>query len=265
MSDFLGDDSSFFELREFNEKNNGNASVIYGRTNSSGKVIGQSGFKSFRLSNPSDKTDITWQSVFKETGVTNISIANLTLYEPSGKATGVFVFNGRDRVPGTNFPYYTMKSEKTNSTFENYATIAIGKDGSVKLYETDDVESAEKKVLKDLYKIKYAFSGPRWLIKNGGELNTNIGILQDDKNRAKTSVGFTKTHILVAVTRYSTSEDAFPAGRKQTWTIWANTLRPIEPTATWVSMDGGGSPGIVINGSLKKGTSRKIPTVIYWT
>ena len=37
MSDFLGDDSSFFELREFNEKKNGNASVIYG--NADGSVV----------------------------------------------------------------------------------------------------------------------------------------------------------------------------------------------------------------------------------
>lgn len=301
MENIFKDDTDLNKFRDFNESKNINAETIYAipdgtyltyspkinvvnpsdyvyakipikniklgivpkfKRNARGEVIGQTGFEDYSISE--------WLSILQKSGVKNISLANLTLYEPSGKATGVFVSDGRIRVPGTNYQYYTMSSEtRLNSRFDNYVTVAIGKNGSfVKLYETDKDSTAEEKILKDLYKIQYAFSGTRWLIKDGGELNNNIGILEKDKNRAKTSIGFTATHMLVVVTRYSgnlpTSKDNFPQGHEQTWSLWANTLRQIEPTATWVSMDGGGSPGIVINGVLKKGTSREIPNIIYW-
>ena len=189
------------------------------------------------------------------------SFANLTLYEPSGKATGVFVKNGKVVNPETGYPYYTMVSEKTGRNFNKYVTLAIMKNNTVRLYETNDEQTAENQVLMDLQKIKYAFSGTDVLIRNGGKTEPNaIKKLKDDEERPKTSIGFYNNNLIVAVTA---------AESKQDWEIWGNTLRKISPGATWISMDGGGSSTIVIKGIPKQvaensPNGRKVATIIGW-
>lgn len=197
------------------------------------------------------------------------SFANLTLYEPSGKATGVFVKDGKVANPQTGYPYYTMISEKTGNGFDRYVIMAIMKNGSIRLYETELNDkkaiikelTAEKKVLNDLQQIKYAFSGTDVLIRNGGETEPNaIRKLDDDKNRPKTSIGFYGNNLIVAVTESQTT---------QNWEIWGNTLRMINPNATWISMDGGGSSTMVIKGIPRqvaedKPNGRAVATIIGW-
>lgn len=189
------------------------------------------------------------------------SFANLTLYEPSGKATGVFVKNGKIANPETGYPYYTMISETTGRNFNKYVTIAIMKDNTVRLYETDSTTTAEQKILRDLKNIKYAFSGTDVLIRNGGETEERaISKLEDDKDRPKTSVGFYNNNLMVAVTTAKTS---------QNWEKWGNTLRKINSNATWISMDGGGSSTIVIKGTPRQvaenvPNGRKVATIIGW-
>ena len=194
------------------------------------------------------------------------SFANLTLYEPSGKATGVFVKQGRITNPITEYPYYTMKSETTGGSFFRYVTIAILKNNTIKMYETDYdvrrniIQSAEDKVLRELKFIKFAFSGTDLLIRDGGPIEERaVRILDDDKSRPKTSVGFHGNKLYVAVTTAKTS---------QNWIKWGNTLREINENATWISMDGGGSSTMVIKGIKKQVAEgvdgRKISTIIGW-
>lgn len=197
------------------------------------------------------------------------SLANLTLYEPSGTASGPFVRKGSVKTPATYVPYYTMESEKFAGRFFNdYITVAVMKDNTVKLYETDSKLSSERKIIRDLPFIQYAFSGTDILIRNGGETNKNaIGKLNKNKARAKTSIGISgKDTLIVAVTVPNSGDDT------QNWEMWGNTLRSIDSTATWISMDGGGSPGIIINGVIKQvaekrqnqPNGRRIATIIAW-
>lgn len=190
------------------------------------------------------------------------SFANLTLYEPSGKATGVFVKNGKIANPETGYPYYTMLSETTGGSFTRYVTLAIMKNNTIRLYETTNELTAEKQIIRDLENIKYAFSGTDVLIRNGGEIEKNtIRKLKPDENRPKTSIGFDNTNnLMVAVTTAKTSQD---------WEKWGNTLRKINPNATWVSMDGGGSSTLVVKGIPKQvaeniPNGRKVATIIGW-
>lgn len=295
MADFIGDDLDLFELEKFNEKKNSNALVIYANADgstftngSTGNVLPQSNYIFAKFPVQNTKIEIGdpktnqqgFQKGFKSYTLNQWhsripvqkerwSVANLTLFEPSGKATGVFVQDGRVSQPGSNFPYYTMKTELAgkNTTFNDYSVVAIMKDNTVELFESDGTSTAEQKVLRRLSNIKYAFSGVRWLIKNGGPLNSNIGILLKDEARAKTSVGFSGKNMMVAVTR---ANDSDQNNVPQDWDKWANTLRKLDSTATWVSMDGGGSPAININGTLKlrsykeKPEGRPVSTVILW-
>jgi exopolysaccharide biosynthesis protein len=154
-----------------------------------------------------------------------------------------------------------MISETTGRNFNKYVTIAIMKDNTVRLYETDSTTTAEQKILRDLKNIKYAFSGTDVLIRNGGETEERaISKLEDDKDRPKTSVGFYNNNLMVAVTTAKTS---------QNWEKWGNTLRKINSNATWISMDGGGSSTIVIKGTPRQvaenvPNGRKVATIIGW-
>jgi len=187
------------------------------------------------------------------------SFANLTLYESSGKATGVFVINGRITNPDTGYPYYTMISEKTGNNFNSYVVMAIMKNNTIRIYETNKESTAEQQVLKDLGNIKYAFSGTDVLIRNGGKTEPlAIRKLKKDENRPKTSIGFDdKNNLLVAVTTSKTPQD---------WIRWGNTLKKLSSSATWISMDGGGSSTMVIKGVPKQVADgingRKISTII---
>lgn len=189
------------------------------------------------------------------------SFANLTLYESSGKATGVFVINGRITNPDTGYPYYTMISEKTGNNFNSYVVMAIMKNNTIRIYETNKESTAEQQVLKDLGNIKYAFSGTDVLIRNGGKTEPlAIRKLKKDENRPKTSIGFDdKNNLLVAVTTSKTPQD---------WIRWGNTLKKLSSSATWISMDGGGSSTMVIKGVPKQVADgingRKISTIIGW-
>ena len=190
------------------------------------------------------------------------SFANLTLYEPSGKATGVFVRNGRITNPDTGYPYYTMISEKTGNGFNSYVVMAIMKNNIIRIYETNKESTAEQQVLKDLGNIKYAFSGTDVLIRNGGKTESRaIKKLKKDENRPKTSIGFDdENNLLVAVTTSKTLQD---------WVKWGNTLKKLSPRATWISMDGGGSSTLVIKGVPRQvaengSNGRKVATIIGW-
>lgn len=189
------------------------------------------------------------------------SFANLTLYEPSGKATGVFVRNGRITNPDTGYPYYTMISEKTGNNFNSYVVMAIMKNNTIRIYETNKESTAEQKVLKDLGNIKYAFSGSDVLIRNGGKTEPlAIRKLKKNEARPKTSIGFDDTNnLFVAVTTAKTPQD---------WVRWGNTLKKLSPRATWISMDGGGSSTMVIKGvprQVAEGKNgRKVATIIAW-
>lgn len=189
------------------------------------------------------------------------SFANLTPYEPSGKAKGAFVINGRITNPDTGYPYYTMISEETGNNFNSYVVMAIMKDNTIKIYENSNESTAEQKVLKDLGNIKYAFSGSDVLIRNGGKTEPlTIRKLKKDENRPKTSIGFDdKNNLLVAVTTSKTPQD---------WIRWGNTLKKLSSSATWISMDGGESSTMVIKGVPKQVAEgingRKISTIIGW-
>ena len=192
---------------------------------------------------------------------------NLTLYEPSGKATSTFIKNGSPYHPKTGNQYYTMVSETTGRSLEWYETITVFNDGHIELFQVTTrpkKKTAEQKVLEKLKDVNYAFSGSDVLILEGKHIDLSGNeSLQKDKGRPKTSIGFHNNILYVAVT--------VPKKKAQNWKIWQNTLTYIQPDATWISFDGGGSSTMVVNGELKfKGEKgrreygRAISTVLSW-
>ena len=193
---------------------------------------------------------------------------NLTLYEPSGKATSTFIKDGSQYHPKTGNTYYTMVSETTGRALEYYETITVFNDGHIELFQTKTSRgvktTAEQKVLARLKDVNYAFSGSDVLILNGKHVDLTNSSLQKDKARPKTSIGFHNNILYVAVT--------VPQKKAQNWSIWQNTLSYLQPDATWISFDGGGSSMIVVDGELKlkgeKGSrsyGRAISTVLSWS
>jgi len=292
----IGDDENLLKLFEKTSKINTSEKVYYDKN---GKVVQSNNentvpkssytFAKFSASKSTidikpnireDKSGKKFQSGYKFLDIrewhdtlpykSQWSLANLTLYEPSGTATGVFVKNSSTRTLGTNVPYYTMRTERKggNNTFYDYVTVAVMKNNTIKLYESDSKVSAENKVIRELSSIRYAFSGTDILIRNGGETIGNaIAKLNKNRERPKTSIGISGNDLIVAVTVPKIGD------RKQSWEIWGNTLRSIDSKATWISMDGGGSPGIIINGVIKQvaevrnnqPNGRRIATIIAWT
>jgi len=195
------------------------------------------------------------------------NFVNLTLYEPSGKATSTFIKNGSQYHPKTGTQYYTMLSETTGRGLEYYETITVFNDGHIELLQTTFNRgkkiTAEAKVLSRLSGINYAFSGSDVLILEGNAIDlSGKTFLQKDKARPKTSIGFHKDTIFVAVT--------VPSGKHkaQNWPIWQNTLLSINSDATWISMDGGGSSTFVADGEIKLKAEgnfgRAVSTVLSW-
>lgn len=200
---------------------------------------------------------------------------NLTLYEPSGKATSTFIKDGSANHPKTGNKYYTMLSETTGRSLEYYETITVFNDGHIELFQTTydrgqrRTITAEQKVLSKLKDVNYAFSGSDVLILEGKAIDlSNKQFLQKDKSRPKTSIGFHKDKIFIAVTVPSGKHKYTTLNGKQNWPIWQNTLLSINPDATWISFDGGGSSTFVADSTIKLkaegDNGRAISTVLSW-
>ena len=180
------------------------------------------------------------------------NFANLTYYEPSGKASGIFVINGRTN-DDTGKSYYVSQSETRALSFSNWPAVVITKNNTVNIIEGTSTKTVEQQVLDNLSNIKYAFAASHILMRKGGSLKPGK---PGDSGRPKTSIGINNNNFIIAVTK---------GGNNQTWNTWGDTLRKIDSNAIWLQMDCGGSSMLTVNGIKKIQQNRAIPTIINWT